>query len=80
MSPSLATATYCLTLPGKKLHLSSLLALKKFRNKGNKDGAIAAFKQLELAGLGKLDINECHRGTSAVRRLHVRLCTVYNNT
>ena len=66
MSQSLATAAFCLTLPGKKLHLSSLLMTKKFRNKGHKSGAIAAFKQLEAAGLGKLEVSGCHRGTSAV--------------
>ena len=39
---SVATASFCLTLPGKNLHLSSLLQSKKFRNKGNKEGALAA--------------------------------------
>jgi hypothetical protein len=34
---------FCLTLPGKELHLLSLLHAKKFRNRGNKDGALTAF-------------------------------------
>ena len=48
------TAGYCLTLPGKKLYLTPLLAMKKFRKKGNKDGALKAFYQLEEEGLGKV--------------------------
>lgn len=63
---SVATASFCLTLPGKNLHLSSLLQSKKFRNKGNKEGALAAFQQLQSAGLGKIQEDERHRGTSAV--------------
>ena len=35
-----ATAAYCLQLPGKVLYLSPLLATKKFRKRGNKDGAL----------------------------------------
>ena len=46
------TAAYCLTLPGKVLYLSPLLSAKKFRNRGNKDGAVRAFLQLEEEGLG----------------------------
>jgi hypothetical protein len=34
--------------------LSHLLALKKFRKKGNKDGAVRAFFRLEDEGLGKV--------------------------
>jgi hypothetical protein len=42
-----STAAFCLRLPGKTLFLSHLLALKKFRKKGNKDGALRAFYKLE---------------------------------
>lgn len=49
-----ATAAFCLTLPGKKLHLTPLLAAKKFRARGNKEGALRAFYQLEEEGLGKV--------------------------
>ena len=45
------TAALCLTLPGKVLYLSPLLTDKKFRNRGNKDGSVRAFLQLE-EGLG----------------------------
>ena len=51
-----AVAGLCLTLPGRTLHLKALLAAKKFRNRGNKDGALAAFYQLEEEGLGKVFI------------------------
>lgn len=46
---------YCLLLPGKSLNLSELLHAKKFRGRGNKDGALLAFRQLETAGLGYLE-------------------------
>ena len=58
--------SYCLLLPGKKLHLSALLTAKKFRGKGNKDGAVAAFREIADAGLGMLSTEESRRGTSAV--------------
>ena len=45
-------AAFCLTLPGKKLHLSTLLAQKKFKHKGNKEKAVAAFVMLETDGQG----------------------------
>ena len=47
-----ATAAHCLKLPGKTLYLTPLLAQKKFRKWGNKEGAIRAFYQLEAEGLG----------------------------
>lgn len=50
--------TYCLTLPGRGLHLPSLLLAKKFQNRGNKDGALAAFRKLESEGLGTLLIKK----------------------
>lgn len=59
-------AAYCLLLPGKQLHLSALLAAKKFRGRGNKVAALASFQELEEAGLGNLKVQESRRGTSAV--------------
>lgn len=50
----ISVETFCLNVPGKKLHLPSLLHAKKFRNRGNKDGALAAFKELEKNGFGTL--------------------------
>ena len=54
MGSGQSVAKYCLLLPGKSLHVSALLAAKKFRTRGNKEGAIAAFNELEKVGLGKL--------------------------
>ena len=34
--------TFGFTLPGREQHLSSLLATKKFRNRGDKEGALMA--------------------------------------
>ena len=48
------TAGYCLSLPGRTLYLTPLLAMKTFRKRGNKDGAIKAFYRLEEEGLGKV--------------------------
>ena len=68
--------SYCLLLPGKNLHLSALLTAKKFRGKGNKDGAVAAFREIADAGLGTLSTEESRRGTSAVSGvLHCIKCT-----
>ena len=49
-----STAAYCLSLPRKTLFLSHLLSLKKFRKRGNIDGALRAFFKLEEEGLGKV--------------------------
>ena len=43
-------ASFCLTIPGKVLHISTLLAKKFFRYKGNKGGAVKAIRMLEKAG------------------------------
>lgn len=59
-------ASFCLQLPGKQLNLSALLAKKKFRGKGNKDAAVAAFQELEKVGLGELISEGSSRGTSKV--------------
>jgi hypothetical protein len=52
--------TFCLTLPGQELHLPSLLHAKKFRNRGNKDGALTAFRKLAEEKLGNLTGNNPH--------------------
>jgi len=49
-----ATAADCLLLPGKTMYLSHLPHLKKFEEKGNKDGYTKAFHKLEEEGLGKV--------------------------
>ena len=45
-------------LPGKVLDLSQLLTAKKFCNRGNKQGALTAFKALEADELGNLEEKE----------------------
>ena len=47
-------ATYSLLLPGKVLYLNALLSLKKFRDRGNKEGAVQGFYVLQGAGLGRV--------------------------
>ncbi len=64
-----SVAMFCLLLPGKVLHISALLAAKRFRDKGNKDGAVRAIKRLESAGLGTVIDFKPPRGTSIVRFL-----------
>ena len=79
--PKTSLATYCLLLPGKNLHLSALLAAKKFRGRGNKVAALEAFRDLEAAGLGKLIMQDSRRGTSAVSTtliIHMCTCIHYN--
>ena len=48
-------AAHTLKLPGKRLYLTPLLKAKKFRQYGYKTGALAAFDELQQAGLGVLD-------------------------
>ena len=62
------TAAFCLSLPGKTLYLTPLLALKKFRKRGNKDGAVRAFYRLHEEGLGKVLEVTGSKGTSSVSR------------
>ena len=60
---SITTAGYCLKLPGKQLNLTALLYAKKFRNHGYKSGALAAFAELEAAGLGTMITNTTKSGS-----------------
>ena len=45
----------CFTLPGSELNLSALLKDKKFRGRGNKEGALQAMRILEEDERGKLE-------------------------
>ena len=69
-----STAGFCLGLPGQKLYLTPLLTMKKFRKRGNKDGAITAFYQLEEEGLGKVMELAGYKGTSAVSTFAFMQC------
>jgi hypothetical protein len=48
------------------LYISTLLQLKRFRYKGNKDGAVRAIKMLESAGIGRVFEDKPTRGATAV--------------
>ena len=54
-SGSKSNEAFCLTLPGNQLDLSALLKDKKFRHRGNKEGALQTMKILEEDKLGKLE-------------------------
>ena len=47
---ALSLEAYCLLLPGQHLALSALLAAKKIRGRGNKEGALGAFRQTNWVG------------------------------
>ena len=57
-----------LTLPGKTLDISALNTQRKFRDKGNKEGAVAAIRHLEESGLGEVREERASRGTAKVNR------------
>ena len=57
--------TMFLLLPGKMLHLNVLLAIRKFRDRGNKAGAVSDFEALQEKGLGNF---KPQRGSSTVRQ------------
>lgn len=61
-----SVAQYCLLLPGKTLHISALLAAKRFRDRGNKEGAVKAIRLLQEAGLGTVLEIKPTRGASTV--------------
>ena len=48
--------------------MTPLLKAKKYRNFGNKQGALAAWEELERSGLGTVDRTETSKGISTVRK------------
>ena len=68
---------FCLTLPGKQLDLSVLLKEKKFRNKGNKEGALRAMRILEEDGLGRLDEKKLSNKSSVKVRTCMHITRIY---
>ena len=60
-------AAFSLLLPGKVLHLNALSHLRKFRDRGNKPGAVRGFELLQQIGLGKLVSIKPPRGATMVR-------------
>ena len=59
-------AMFSLLLPGKVLHLNALLLMRKFRDRGNKGGAVRGFETLEKHGLGHLISTRLQRGANMV--------------
>ena len=59
-------AAFSLLLPGKVLHLNALLHMRKFRDKGNKAGAVRGLQLLESEGLGNLISTRLQRGANMV--------------
>lgn len=59
---------YMLLIPGKRLYITALNERKKFRDMGNKQGAVDAINALERAGLGIVITNKA-QGTSKVCHL-----------
>lgn len=51
---------------GRKLNITQLNNQKKFTKIGNIEGAKAGCHALQDAGLGEIETEECHRGTSEV--------------
>ena len=69
------TPAHCLRLPGRKLDLKALLKRKKFREPhGYKKGALAAFSELEQAGLGNTETSSNKFGIVS----HIKRCE-HNN-
>ena len=60
------TAGYSLKIQAKTLYLTPLLSMKKFRKRGNKEGALTAFHKLEQEGLGKIRAVEGSKGPTSV--------------
>lgn len=60
-------ATLSLLLPGRVLHLNALLVMRKFRDRGNKAGAVRGFEMLQEHSLGTIISTKPQRGTSTVR-------------
>ena len=68
------TPGHCLLLPGRRLDLKALLKKKKFRDPhGYKKGALAAFSELEQAGLGVGETVNTKYG-SVSKDVHAGLC------
>ena len=61
-----SAAAVCLRLPGRNLYLTPLLKAKKFRNFGYKTGDMSAFRELEIAQLGKVEELGAGKGTHTV--------------
>lgn len=61
-----SNAGFTLCIDGKVLDITSLNNNHKWRGRGNKEGAVAAIKELEKAGLGVVIEEKCSRGATKV--------------
>ena len=66
-TPGNANATFSLLLPGKVLYFNALNELRKFRRRGNKDGAKQAWERLHTAGIGTFVMRKVVRGCAQVK-------------
>ena len=64
-----SNAAYSLLLPGKVQHFNALNSSgqRKFRERGNKQGAKQGWELLQQAGLGELREKKARRGTDMVK-------------
>lgn len=69
-------ASFSLLLPGKVLYFNALNELRKFRGRGNKEGAKRAWQYLQEAGLGTFKTQKAARGTAQVILLIHFICNV----
>ena len=63
--------TFSLLLPGKVLHPNALSHLRKFRDCGDKPGAVRDFEVIQENELRKLVSIKPQRGANMVRCIHV---------
>ena len=61
-----SAAAHSLRLPGRRLFMTPLLKAKKYRHYGNKQGALAAWEELEQSGLGRVERTETSKGVGTV--------------
>ncbi len=69
---------FCLTLPGNLLDVSKLLNKeKKFRHRGNKEGALQAMRNLQEDGLGNLEEKQAKGSVKVGMCMHIIMCILY---
>ena len=73
-------ASFALLLPGKVLHLSALIVTWKFRDRGNKAGALEAMQLLDDCGMEKLRSVNSVRGTDKASVMYTCKCSAHVHT
>ena len=77
---NLDIAGYTILLPGKALSIRAIVKAKNFKNRGNKPGALEAYRRLEEAGMGKLVELGKSRGTAVVIITCLRCILISSNS